>query len=84
MCVCVCVRACACACVCVCVCVCTFVCVQFEFGAHDYRGSDASGVQEQMLTNGTIIDTGNAHFIALVVSRRVCQSPRMPAKNQYQ
>ena len=56
---------------------------KFEFGAHDYRSSsDAPGVQEQMLTNGTIIDTGNTHFIALVVSRRVCQSTRMPAKNQ--
>ena len=42
---------------------------KFEFGAHDYRGgSDAPGVQEQVLANGTTVDSGNTHFIALVVS----------------
>jgi hypothetical protein len=41
---------------------------KFEFGAHDYRGgSDAPGVQEQVLANGTTVDSGNTHFIALVV-----------------
>jgi|LauGreDrversion2_3_1035106.scaffolds.fasta_scaffold19871_2 hypothetical protein len=55
---------------------------KFEFGAHDYRGgSDAPGVQEQVLANGTTVDSGNTHFIALVVLPcvsvfPVCQSRR--------
>ena len=51
---------------------------KFEFGAHDYRGgSDAPGVQEQVLANGTTVDSGNTHFIALVVSFICVSFPRI-------
>ncbi len=57
---------------------------KFEFGAHDYRGgSDAPGVQEQVLANGTSVDSGNTHFIALVVSFVCVSFPRMQIQIQY-
>jgi hypothetical protein len=57
---------------------------KFEFGAHDYRGgSDAPGVQEQVLANGTTVDSGNTHFIALVVSFVCVSFPCRQIQNQY-
>ncbi len=52
---------------------------KFEFGAHDYRGgSDAPSTHETLLANGTVADDGTIHFIALVVTLRVCRPPLSP------